>query len=250
MRLQTPEAPDERGVHEGRPFWLWLPRSDPPWPAMVILHGAGSSKESHADFGRLCAASGWAAVSYDQRGHGDSDDRMGPAALGDVGRMAGLIASHEGVDPRRVCVRGSSMGGYLAIQAAATEDRLAGAIAICPASEAGLRRGLRDGSFEMRADVGALDAWLAEHDLREAVAELAPKPLMLLHARGDERVPYAWSEELYARAGTADAARLVILPGGHHRSVQHDPEMQALALRWLGRALERGPSPGRTAPPG
>lgn len=248
VRLRTPDAPDDRGVYEGRPFWLWLPRTAPPWPAMVILHGAGSSKESHADFGRLCAAQGWAALSYDQRGHGESDDVMGPAALADVGRMAAMIAARDGVDPRRVCVRGSSMGGYLAIHAAATERRLAGAIAICPASEEGLRRGLRDGSLAMRADVEALDAWLAEHDLREAVGELSPKPLILLHARGDERVPHTWSEELFARAGGGGASKLVILPGGHHRSVQHDPELQATALRWLERALERGPSPGRIAP--
>lgn len=248
VRLPTPDAPHDRGFHEGRAFWLWLPSSEPPWPGMVILHGAGSSKESHADFGRACAANGWAAISYDQRGHGESTEEMGPAALGDVGRMAALLAGRDGVDPRRICVRGSSMGGYLAIHAAATERRLAGAIAICPASEEGLRRGLRDGLFEMRVDVDSFDAWLSEHDLREAVAELSPKPLILLHARGDERVPYAWSEELYARAGSADASKLVILPGGHHRSVQHDPEMQAMALRWLGRALERGPSAERGSP--
>jgi dipeptidyl aminopeptidase/acylaminoacyl peptidase len=151
--------------------------------------------------------------------------------------MAAFLAAREGVDPRRVCVRGSSMGGYLAIQAAATEAAIRGAIAICPASDDGLRRGIRDGSLEMRADVDALDAWLGEHDLREAVAELAPKPLILLHAHGDERVPYTWSEELFARAGGGNASKLVIVPGGHHRSVQHDPELQASALRWLERAL-------------
>lgn len=235
VRLRTPDAPDDRGVHQGRPYWLWTPGSPPPWPAMVILHGAGSSKESHADFGRSCAANGWAAVSYDQRGHGASEDEMTPAALGDVGRMAAMIAAREGVDADRVCVRGSSFGGYLAIHAAATERAIAGAIAICPASEDGLRRGLRDGAFPMRADVAAMDAWLAEHDLRDAVAEVAPKPLILLHAKGDDRVPYAYSEELAARAG--GPSRLVLLPGGHHRSVQHDPEMQGLALRWLERNL-------------
>jgi alpha-beta hydrolase superfamily lysophospholipase len=237
MRLRTPEGPDERGTHQGRPFWLWLPRTDPPWPGMVILHGAGSAKENHADFGRLCAAQGWAAVSYDQRGHGDSEDLMGPAALADVGRMATFLGEREEVDARRICVRGSSMGGYLAIQAAATERSIAGAIAICPASDDGLRRGLRDGTLEMRADVDALHAWLGEHDLREAVAEMAPKPLILLHARGDERVPYTWSEELFARAGGGEASRLIVVPGGHHRSVQHDPELQATALKWMERAL-------------
>lgn len=239
MRLRTPDAPDARGVHQGRAYWLWTPGSPPPWPGMVILHGAGSSKESHADFGRTCAAHGWAAVAYDQRGHGEGEDLMTPAALADIGRMAAMLASRDGVDPARVCVRGSSLGGYLAIHAAATERGIAGAIAICPASEDGLRRGLRDGSLRMRADAEALDAWFGEHDLREAVAEIAPKPLILLHAKGDDRVPFAWSEELEARAG--DPSRLVLLPGGHHRSVQHDPELQGMALRWLGRRLAGPP---------
>ncbi len=216
---------------------MWLPRTAPPWPAMVIVHGAGSAKENHADFGRLCAANGWAAVSYDQRGHGESADRMGPAALADVGRIAALLASVDGVDGRCVCARGSSMGGYLAIHAAATDPTVAGVIAICPASEEGLRRGLREGRFEMRADVAALDAWLGEHDLREAAAAVAPKPLVLLHARGDEQVPSEWSEELYAGAG--DPRRILIVPGGNHRSVQHDPELQVTALRWLARQLGR-----------
>ncbi len=246
MRLRTPDAPHDRGVHEGRAYWLWEPESPPPWPGMVIVHGAGSAKESHADFGRACAANGWAAVSYDQRGHGESADVLTPAALADVGRMAALLASRPGVDPARVCVRGSSFGGYLAIHAAATEAAIAGVIAICPASEEGLRRGLRDGSLEVRADVEALDAWLGEHDLREAVAALGDKPLILLHAQGDERVPYGWSEELYARAG--ERSRLVVMPGGHHRSIQHDPELQALALRWLGKALRGEVGRERTAP--
>ena len=30
------------------------------------------------------------------------------------------------------------------------------------------------------------------------------------------------------------------MPGGHHRSVQHDPELQVTALRWLARELGRG----------
>lgn len=236
MRLRTPDTPDERGTHAGRSYWLWQPASAPPWPAIVIVHGAGSAKESHADFGRLCAASGWVALSYDQRGHGESDDVMTPAALADVGRMAAFLAAREGVDPDRVCARGSSLGGYLAIAAAATEPGVAGAIAICPASDDGLRRGLRDGSLEMRADVEALGAWLSERDLREDVAAIAPKPLILLHAKGDERVPYTWSQELHARADPG-TSRLLLLPGGHHRSVQHDPELQAMALAWLTKAL-------------
>lgn len=237
MRLPTAKPPDERGEHEGRAWWMWLPQEPGPWPGMVILHGAGSGKENHADFGRTCAAHGWAAISYDQRGHGASAEPLSPAALGDVGRMAVVLAGRDGVDPARICVRGSSLGGYFAILAAASSDSIAGAIAICPASEDGLRRGLRSGELEVDADVDALDAWLAEHDLREAVAEMGPKPLILLHARGDDRVPYTWSEELARRA--EPPSRLIVLPGGHHRSIQHDAELQAVALKWIERELEK-----------
>ena len=49
---------------------------------------------------------------------------------------------------------------------------------------------------------------------------MGAKPLLLIHARGDEVVPYSHSEKLYERA--AEPKRLVLLEGGHHRSVQHD----------------------------
>jgi fermentation-respiration switch protein FrsA (DUF1100 family) len=61
--------------------------------------------------------------------------------------------------------------------------------------------------------------------------------LLLLHAAGDERIPSAFSEELHARAG--EPKKLILLPGGHHRSAQHDSELHGIALRWLERALRR-----------
>jgi pimeloyl-ACP methyl ester carboxylesterase len=205
---------------------------------MVIVHGAGSQKENHGDFGRACAAAGWAALAYDQRGHGDSAEEMSPEALADLGRMARFLGEREDVDAGRVCVRGSSMGGFVAIHGAATSDALAGVIAICPAGEQHLIRGLRAGTLEMRAGPdsrAALEAWLGEHDLRDAVDLIGAKPLLLIHARGDERIPSEWSEELHEHA--AEPRKLIVLPGGHHRSAQHDPELQSLALRWLERNL-------------
>jgi fermentation-respiration switch protein FrsA (DUF1100 family) len=217
---------------------LWLPESPPPWPGIVIVHGAGSRKENHGDFGRAAAASGWAALAFDQRGHGASDEPMTPAALGDVILMAGFLTRIDGVDPSRVCVRGSSMGGFMAITAAATANSLAGAIAICPAGADHLRRGLRAGALEMRIDPGAeesLAAWLAEHDLRDSVELMGGKPLLLIHARGDDQIPAESSQELYERAG--EPRKLILLPGGHHRSAQHDAELHGISLRWMERAL-------------
>ena len=80
-----------------------------------------------------------------------------------------------------------------------------------------------------------MEAWLAEHDLRDAVELMGAKPLLLIHARGDDQIPADWSEELFARAG--EPRKLILLPGGHHRSAQHDAELHGLALRWMERNL-------------
>jgi fermentation-respiration switch protein FrsA (DUF1100 family) len=58
---------------------------------------------------------------------------------------------------------------------------------------------------------------------------------MFMHAEGDEQVPYTISEELFQVAG--EPKRLLIVPGGHHRSLQHDGEMQAETIRFIQRAL-------------
>lgn len=235
MDRPSPRAATERATHDGLAYELWLPESRPPWPGIVVIHGASSRKENHADFARLASGSGWAALAYDQRGHGESTGVMSPAAVRDAGRMARLLAGIEGADPARICVRGSSLGGFVAIHAAAVDRAIAGVIAVCPADERLLLRGIRSGSLEMRADEDALVPWLEEHDLREAVGLVGRKPLVILHADGDERVPAELSTELYEHA--AHPRKLILVPGGHHRSVQHDSELGAVALRWMERAL-------------
>jgi alpha-beta hydrolase superfamily lysophospholipase len=264
MELPPPRRPDREDSHRGLAYALWLPERiearqpnpdgsgrrmpDPPWPAVVICHGAGSRKENHADFARMAAASGWAALAFDARGHGDSEGEMSRGAVEDVVEMVRLLAGTSGVDPRRVAVRGSSMGGFLALHAAASAPEIAGVIAICPAGEGDLARGLRRGELEMRVgDELALEAWLLGQDLREAVVRVGARPLILLHAEGDDQIPSERSAELYARA--AEPRKLVLVPGGDHRSVQHDSELQGMALRWLERELAAGAT-GRRAPAG
>jgi uncharacterized protein len=218
------------------PYALWLPDESPPWPGVVIVHGAGSRKENHADFARLAMASGWAALTFDLPGHGASEPPMSGGAVDDVIAMAGLLGLQEGVDADRVAVRGSSLGGFLAVCAAAASPGIAGVIAICPASEEHLVRGLRRGKLEMRVgDSVALEAWLLAQDIGDAVERIAPRPLILMHAEGDTQIPSDHSAELYERAG--EPRKLIIAPGGAHGTVQHDPELQGIALRWLEREL-------------
>ncbi len=227
MRYETPAPPADVGEADGLAYSLWLPEGDP-WAGLVILHGAGSCKESHHDFARAARAAGLAAVCFDQRGHGDTGGELDGRVLDDVATIAALLGDLP------LALRGSSMGGYLAILAA---DHLGAraAVAICPASADGLSRGLRGGELDFPADIPSLEAFLAEHPLDAAVERLA-LPLLLLHAEGDERVPVAHSREL-ARLAPDPRSELVVVPGGHHRSVQHDAELQGHALRWLRRVM-------------
>jgi alpha-beta hydrolase superfamily lysophospholipase len=228
------------GRHRGLAYALWLPDDDqeplPKRPGVVIVHGAGSRKENHADFARLAMANGWAALTFDLPGHGDSEREFTGSAVEDVTSMADLLAVQPGVDGDRVALRGSSLGGFLAISAAAGAPQIAGVIAICPASEDHLARGVRQGRFEMRVgDRLDLEAWLAAQDVGKAVERIAGRPLILMHAEGDTQVPSEHTEELYERAG--EPRKLVIAAGGAHTTVQHDSELQSTALRWLEREL-------------
>ena len=81
------------------------------------------------------------------------------------------------------------------------------------------------GASTSAADRPALEAFLAEHDDLEAAGAALGARLLLLHAEGDERVPGRALARARTRAapGTPPASSC---PGGHHRSIQHDPELQ------------------------
>ena len=227
-------APPELGELDGLAYALFLPDAEPR-AGVVILHGAGSAKESHFDFARGCRADGIAALAYDARGHGRSAGDFGPGAIDDALAMVQLVRERGGP----VALRGSSMGGFQAIHAGARDPSLCAVVAICPAPEDILLRGLRSQRLqEFRCDAPATERWLEGLDIYAAAAGLAPATaLLLLHARGDEQIPWTVSEELYAAA--AEPKRLLVLPGGHHRSLQHDLELQAESRRFILAAAER-----------
>jgi pimeloyl-ACP methyl ester carboxylesterase len=201
---------------------------------VIVLHGAGSCKESHQEYARALIAAGLAALLFDQRGHGGSEGPMDGRVLDDVAAMASVLRSRCGISDLPIALRGSSMGGCLAIWAAPLVAACA-VVAICPADPAVLRRGLRSRRFGFDADLDSLDEMLSHLDLRVAVKQLSA-PLLLMHAAGDEQVPVEFSRELSQHFRNAHS-RLVVVPGGDHRSVQHDPKLQALSTKFIVRAI-------------
>jgi len=224
--------PHETGTVDGLAYALYRPET-PVEGGVVVCHGANSQKENHLDFARACLAHGMAAVAFDQRGHGATGGTLDGRAVQDVVTVAGLLP------PGPVGLRGSSMGGWLVL-AAAEAVGAAAVVAICPASGEGLLAALRAGYLDFPADADALATVVDANDTTDAAAALGDR-LLLLHAEGDEVVPVERSRELHA---AAPGSTLIAVPGGHHRSVQHDPELQATALRFLAKRL-RPNRPGR-----
>jgi uncharacterized protein len=187
-------------------------------PGVLIVHGLGSRKENHADFGGRVAAAGMAALAIDLRGHGASGGGLDGDLADDV--RAGLDAlAARGHEP--LGVRGSSLGGLLALHAAREDGCVAAAVAICPA----------------RPEL------LAARLGRDWPHALSPEPparpdgvsRAYWHAAGDEQVPWGGTFALAGR--TPPPVRLRIALGGGHRTLQHDPAVLAESVAFLAGAL-------------
>lgn len=215
----APPAPDSSGRHNGLAWARFEPVGEPEG-GVLILHGAGSQKENHFGIAREMAGAGLSAICFDQRGHGESDGTMDSRIVSDAVAMAGLF------DGLPVGIRGSSMGGWVAL-AAAEESNAKALVPICPTTAAQLTLGAQSGRFPFEADLPSLVGKLTEGE------PAAPSvPTLLLHAAGDEIVSVERSREL-APLLTHPDSRYIEFPGGHHRSLQHDPEVTALTVRFL-----------------
>lgn len=230
MRSAELTMPTETSSLQGLAFSLWLPAQ--PRGGVVVIHGADSSKENHHDYARALSAHDLAAVCFDQRGHGASPGPLDDRVIDDVAMFSSYLRGR--IQGRPIGLRGSSLGGYLAL-AAAEQSRAAAVVAICPAPSDQLQRGIRAGKFSFPADTDALSETLAAHPL-EAALDALTCPVLLMHARGDEAVPVESSRALATRLAHP-RSRLLELPGGHHRSIQHDAELQAVSAKFLQKAL-------------
>lgn len=220
---------------------LYIPaRGARPAPGVVICHGLSSRKESHADFARLLQSRGFAVLAFDLRGHGESEGELDAKPVDDVLAAVRFLAGQPQVDPSRVALRGSSLGGQLAIHAAAESETVRAVVAICPAHEGLMLGREKDPEFEAAARELALrirlnrpgfSRYLRGHSVLESTRRLSPRSLLIVHCRGDEVVPFQLSELLHASAGAT--SELWALEGGNHTSAQHDPEVQDRVAEWL-----------------
>ena len=116
--------------------------------------------------------------------------------------VLGALSFLKGIGAERVALLGHSFGGAVAIRAALLAPIVSG--------------------------VAALSSQL--HGARD-VAELAPRPLLLVHGMDDQVLEATASETIYAWA--EEPKRLVLFAGAGHSLVQCQAELYDLLTEWL-----------------
>lgn len=100
--------------------------------ALVLRHGAGSTRADVLDQAAVLAAHGYGALLVDARGHGDSGGRamdLGWYGDRDITAAVTFLTRQPGVDADRIGVLGLSMGGEEAVGAAAADSRIKAVVA-------------------------------------------------------------------------------------------------------------------------
>lgn len=224
---------------------LYLPEAKSEWsPGLLVCPGFGSTKERHADFGAMAAQAGFATLVLDLRGHGESAGQVDANIFNDVAAGVLFLQNRPEVNPMSIAIRGSSMGGWLAIHTAAHLKDVSPVAAYCPPNEMMLMTLLEEVALVQRGhtspvitytpprvNVNSMMQLLYRVDLARAARRLGPRPLLLVHCEGDQEVPVHISQRLYDEV--REPKTLWLLPDCDHNFAQHDPATNARVLDWL-----------------
>jgi uncharacterized protein len=100
--------------------------------AVVLLHGAGSTRSNVLDHAAVLARHGFGVLLFDARGHGRSRGRamdFGWFGDRDIGGAVTFLGDQSGVDAGRIGAVGLSMGGEQAVGATASTAAIRAVVA-------------------------------------------------------------------------------------------------------------------------
>jgi dienelactone hydrolase len=226
--------------------------------AVVLLHGAGSTRAAVLDHAAVLASHGYGVLLADARGHGESDGRamdFGWYGDEDVTAAVSFLERQPDVTGGRIGVLGLSMGGEEAIGAAAADPRIQGVVAegatnrvaedkTWLSDEYGWRGTLQRGIDRLTyAAADLLTEASPPISLRAAAAAAAPRPLLLIAGAAEaEEEPAA----RHIAAGAPDTVAVWVAPDTGHTDAlaQHPDEWEARVTSFLQSALRPDPASG------
>jgi uncharacterized protein len=208
---------------------------EPPFPAVILCHGIPSGIVDPADGGypvlaARIATEGFAVLTFSFRGTGMSGGNFDIEGwTHDLEAAIDYMGNQPETAESNLILVGFSAGATVSIFVAAQDKRVAGVAACaCPADFRAIsdvddpRKTLNyfrkigiihDANFPC-----SVEAWLngfRKIDALHSIAEISPRPLILVHAREDPVVPVLNAQKLYEKAG--ESKKLVIVNGAEHR---------------------------------
>lgn len=170
--------------------------SSPGVPGLVLLPGAGVSKEGEQRLAMELSSLGYASLALDQRNYGavnpevDLDlykaglDPLEYQMVYDVLKAADALAAQPEVDPEKIAIIGESNGGRFALIAPALEPSLRGAVGIstCGYGFSGLNPERAGGPEAYR--------FYRSIDPDTYLAAIPPAKLVMLHSFNDTVIDY------------------------------------------------------------
>ena len=216
--------------------WFIPPDPQSDGVTLVFIHGLGGNRGGLLDEAMMLTRHGYGALLPDLRNHGQSQGTvttLGYTEVEDVrGAVAYLLARPE-VNPERIGLVGSSMGGALAIRAAARIPEVRAVVAQSAFSS--LEENINEGVHALTGlspfPFAPLVVWFGEREaglrIRQVrpvddVAQIAPRAILLIHGEQDPVIDVSNSLRLYGAAQEPKA--LYLIPNaGHGGLLAADP---------------------------
>ncbi|MEA1984824.1 MAG: acetylxylan esterase [Euryarchaeota archaeon] len=190
---------------------LTLPQIEGTVPGIVILPGAGVTKEDKQDFAAMLASMGYASLTLDQRNLGRIDPqhdlevfRAGNEPVEymmvhDVLKAVDVLRDQPAIDEERIAIMGFSNGGRFAIIATAIDPSIKGVVAV---STCGYGTGSIDPG--MVADTAGYEFYRSI-DPDTYIGKISPRRTVMIHSFNDTIIEYDAALATFMRAGEPKA---------------------------------------------
>jgi uncharacterized protein len=228
----------------------WPEEMTPPYPAVILCHGVPSGKVDSGDPGypflaETISREGYAVYTFRFQGTGESEGNFDivswthdlKAAIDYLWDLPEIVNDH-------IFVIGFSAGAAVSIYVGAQDKRVS-AVAACasPAdfshitepenSYLALARFRKIGIIRDPDFPDSFEEWVNNFrrvNALKSVAEIAPRPLLLLHSSHDPVVPVISSQKLFEKAG--EPKQIIIIEGDEHRLRRNELAVTTI-MSWL-----------------
>ncbi|MEW6364790.1 MAG: alpha/beta hydrolase [Acidobacteriota bacterium] len=234
----TPDIPFEPITFSNRSVTLkgWLFRTPVVRRALLVyLHGIADNRQSAMGFAHRLVPRGCDVFAYDSRAHGDS---TGDACTYGFYEKQDLARALDALGAQRAVLFGTSLGAAVALQAAASDRRVAGVVAIAPFADLPSIVSERAPWFATRREIeealsiaGRRGRFSPEEVSPLRAASLVRVPVLLLHGERDSETAPSHSQRIYA--ALAGPKELILVPGAHHNDVPASEEVWRSIETWL-----------------